>query len=182
MTGLMVNGTLPNIGNGIEYNIYGSSGNEIWPNPSLDLFSSAFGAHVTWTIVPGMQLGFSYADFEQEQAKPERKVLTGLDFFWSHDRFELSAEALYRASDQGAEQDERGGYVQFVAPLSQRLYAVVRYESYRVAREQSPTQITVAGLNFRVLPALVLKAEWAESRHNTLGAPDGLLASINILF
>jgi hypothetical protein len=182
MTGLMVNGTLPNIGNGIEYNVYASSGNELWPNPSLDLFSSAFGAHITWTIVPSMQLGFSYADFEQEQTKPERKVLTGVDFLWTHNRFELSAEALYRASDQGAAQDERGGYVQLVAPLSQRLYAVVRYESYRVAREQSPTQLTVAGLNFRILPALVLKAEWAESHHNTVGAPDGLLTSINVLF
>ncbi len=67
MTGAMVNGTLPNIGNGIEYNIYMASGNELRPNPSLDPFSVAFGAHVTWSIVPGTQLGFSYADFEQEK-------------------------------------------------------------------------------------------------------------------
>lgn len=182
MTGLVVNGSLPDVGNGIEYKIYGANGDELRPNPALDPFSSAFGAHLAWTIVPGVQLGFSYADFDQEKTRPERKQLSGIDFVWSRNRYELSAEAVYRFSDKGSALDEKGGYVQFVAPLTQKLYAVVRYESYRQARQQAPTQLRVAGVAYRITPALVLKAEWAASRHNTVDAPDGLLTSISVLF
>jgi hypothetical protein len=182
MTGVMLNGTLPNIGNGIEYSIYGASGSDLHTNPSIDPFSAAFGGHVTWTIMPGAQLGLSYADFEQEQTRPERKQLSGIDFIWSHNRYELSAEAVYRVSDKSSFLDEKGAYIQFVAPLSERLYAVVRYETYRVARQDAPTQLHVTGINYRITPALVLKAEWVASKHNTVDAPDGLLTSINVLF
>ena len=182
MTGVIVNGALPDVGNGIEYKIYGAAGNELRPNPALDPFSSAFGAHVTWTIVPGAQLGFSYADFEQEKTRLERKQLSGIDFVWSRNRYELSAEAVYRFSDKGSALDEKGAYLQLVAPLTEKLYAVVRYETYRQARQAVATELRVAGVAYRVTPALVLKAEWAASRHNTVDAPDGLLTSISILF
>lgn len=182
MTGVIVNGALPDVGNGIEYKVYGAGGSELRPNPALDPFSSAFGAHVAWTIVPGAQLGFSYADFEQEKTRPERKQLSGIDFVWSHDRYELSAEAVYRFSDKGTALDEKGAYLQFVAPLTQKLYAVVRYETYRQARQTAPTQLRIAGVAYRITPALVLKAEWVASRHNTVDAPDGLLTSISVLF
>lgn len=182
MTGVMVNGNLPNIGNGIEYSLYGASGDDLRTNPEVDPFTSAFGTHVTWTIIPGTQLGFSYADFEQEQTKPERKQLAGIDFFWTRNRYEISAEAVYRFSDHNSFLDEKGAYVQFVAPLSERLYAVARYETYRSARQDAPTQLRVTGLNYRITPGLVLKAEWVASKHNTVDAPDGLLTSINVLF
>jgi hypothetical protein len=182
MTGLMVNGNLPDIGNGVQYSVYGASGDDLRPNPMVDPFTSAFGTHVTWTIVPGAQLGFSYADFEQEKSRPERKQLAGVDFFWSRNRYEISAEAVYRFSDQGSLFDEKGAYIQFVAPLSEKLYAVARYETYRLARQGAPTQLRVTGLNYRINSALVLKAEWVGSKHNTLDAPDGFLTSINVLF
>ncbi len=118
----------------------------------------------------------------RKKTRPERKQLSGIDFVWSHNRYELSAEVVYRFSDESSFLDEKGAYVQFVAPLSQRLYAVVRYETYRVARGDAPTQLKVTGLNYRITPALVLKAEWVASKHNTVHAPDGLLTSINILF
>jgi hypothetical protein len=182
MTGLMINGTLPAIGNGIEYSIYGVNGREIRPNPELDPFSSAVGAHVTWSIVPSAQLGLSYANFEQEKSRPERKQLTGVDFIWSQRGFELSAEAVYRFSDQGSFSDAKGAYVQLVAPLTDRWFAVLRYETYRAERESAPTQLKVTGLTFRITPTLVLKGEWVASKHNVVDAPDGLLTSISVLF
>jgi hypothetical protein len=45
-----------------------------------------------------------------------------------------------------------------------------------------PVQLRVAGINYRIMPALVLKAEWVASSHNVVHAPDGLLTSINVLF
>ena len=182
MTGVMLNGTLPNLGNGVEYNVYGASSNDLHTNPSVDPLSSAFGAHVTWTVVPDLQIGISYADFEQEKTRPERKQLSGFDFLWTRNRFELSGEFVYRFSDQGSLRDEKGAYLQLVAPLSEKLYAVVRYETYRVARDDAPVQLRVAGLNYRITPALVLKAEWVASSHNSIHAPDGFLTSINVLF
>jgi len=72
--------------------------------------------------------------------------------------------------------------VQLVAPLSERLYSVARYESYLKAQQPRATQLLVTGLNYRITPAVVLKAEWIGSRHNTIGAPDGFMSSLSILF
>ncbi|HEX3123437.1 MAG TPA: hypothetical protein VHQ21_09065, partial [Rhodanobacteraceae bacterium] len=181
MTGAMLTQTLPNIGNGIEYSIYGSAGDELHPNPELDTFSSALGAHVNIPFLGGGQFGFSVADFEQDKTRFERKQLVGLDYSWSRNRYEISAEAVYRFSDQGSTRDEKGAFVQLVAPLTEKLYAVGRYETFRVAAERSPTQLLVTGLNYRITPSLVLKAEWISSKDNTIRAPDGLLCSIAIL-
>ncbi len=182
MTGIMVTQTLSNVGNGIECSVYGAGTNDLHPNPALDPFSSAVGAHVTMPLQGASQFGFSYADFEQEKTQPERKQLVGVDYVWSRDRYEISAEAVYRASGIGGGHDEKGAYVQAVAPLSDKLYAVGRYETFRTVTEQAATQLLVTGLNYRVTPALVLKVEWIASRHNTIGTPDGFMSSIAVLF
>ncbi len=181
MTGVMLTQTLPNLGNGIDYSIYGSAGDELHPNPELDTFSSAIGAHVDIPLLGAGQIGFSVANFEQDKTRFERKQLVGLDYAWSRNRYEISAEAVYRFSDQGATRDEKGAFVQLVAPLTEKLYAVGRYETFRVAAERSATQLLVTGLNYRITPSLVLKAEWISSRNNDIHTPDGLLCSIAIL-
>ncbi len=181
MTGVMVNGSLPDVGRGIDYSIYESTGNEIRPNPSLDPFSEALGAHVTVNSLYGTQFGFSYVSFEEDNGRPNRNQLSGMDFVWSRNRFEVSAEAVYRSSDQGHANDERGGYVQFVAPLTERLYAVGRFETLKLAQEHGATDLLVTGLNFKLSSALILKVEWVSSKNNRIGAPDGFLSSISVL-
>jgi hypothetical protein len=181
MTGVMLTQTLPNLGNGVDYSIYAAGSGELHPNPSQDPFSSAVGAHVDIPLMAGSQLGFSLADFEQSKSRPERKQLAGVDFTWARNRYEFSAEAVYRFSDIGAAYDEKGAFLQMVAPLTDRLYAVGRYETFRTAAERSATRLFVTGLNYRVTPALVLKAEWVASHNNHIGAPDGLLCSISVL-
>jgi hypothetical protein len=181
MTGVMATQTLANLGSGVEYSVYGSRGDEIRPNPAIDTFSRAVGGHVTVHAGADAQFGFSYSGFEQERTRPEGKRLVGLDFVWQHNRYELSAEGVYRYSDIGSAWDERGGFVQLVAPLTQKLYAVGRYETFRVAREPNATQLWTGGLNYRITPALVLKAEWVAGSRNTIGAPTGFLSSISVL-
>lgn len=181
MTGLMVSGTVAGIGNGVDYSIYASKGGELRPNPDLDPFSEAIGGHLTFSLSSHTQLGFSYADFEQEKTRPEKKHLVGVDFFWTRNRYEISAEGAYRFSDNGSTFDEKGAFVQAVAPLTQKLYAVGRVELFRMTRQDSYTRLWVAGLNYRVTPALVLKAEWIGSHNNRIGAPDGFMSSISVL-
>lgn len=181
-TGLMVNGTLPAVAGGVEYSLYGSKENELRPNPALDPFYEAFGAHVTIPLLADGQVGFSYATFEQEKTRGEHKQLAGADFLWSRNRYELSAEGVYRFSDVGNAGDEKGAFVQLVAPLSEKLYAVGRYEAFRQAQETQTTHLWVAGLNYRFTPAIVLKAEWIGSQNNGIDAPEGFMSSLSLLF
>jgi hypothetical protein len=181
MTGLMVTGNVSSIGNGVEVSVYGSGGEEIRPNPDIDPFSSAIGTHVTFSLGGESQVGFSYADFEQEKTRSDRKQLVGFDFLWSHSRIEVSGEAVYRASNDGGRWDEHGAYLQLVVPLTARLYGVGRYETFKPSGIEQTTRRWVAGLNMRIRPAIVLKAEWVQAHHDTGDVPDGFLASISVL-
>ena len=181
-TGLMLNGTLPTVAHGIEYALYASKGSELRPNPALDPFHEALGAHVTLPLPADGQLGFSYAAFEQESTRDETKQLAGIDFVWSRNRYEISAEGVYRFSDSGSARDEKGAFGQLVVPLADKLYAVGRYEIFRKAQEPLTTHVWVAGLNYRVTPAIVLKAEWVGSRNNVIDAPEGFMSSLSLLF
>jgi hypothetical protein len=182
VTGLMVSGTFEAAGRPIEYSVYGSSGDEVRPNPALDTFHEALGLRAVTPVFTHGQAGFSYVSFEQSKTRTERKQLYGLDFFWSRDRFEVSAEGVYRVLHDAGNQNEGGGFVQLVAPLADRVYAIARYETYRQTQQATPCVLWVTGLSFRVNPAVVLKAEWVSVRHNDIGAPDGFLSSISVIF
>ena len=182
VTGLMATGTLDAIGDGIEYAVYGSKGEEIRANPAIDPFSEVLGAHVSLPLSVDSRLGLSYATFEQESRRDERKQLLGLDFVWSQGGYELSAEGVYRRSDEGSDQDEKGAFVQFVMPLTSRLFAVGRAEAFRQAGADATTRLWVGGLNYRLDPAVVLKAEWIGAAKNRIDAPHGLMTSISVLF
>jgi hypothetical protein len=182
VTGLMLYGTLPVQSYGVDYTLYASKGDEIRPNPALDPFYEVFGAHVVVPFSTEGQIGFSYANFEQETAQDEKRRLLGLDFVWSRNRYEISAEAIYRFSDNGNLWDEKGIFGQLVVPLTEKAYAVGRYEYFHSALETQATQLVTIGLNYRYTPAVVLKAEWVGSKNNDIGAPEGFLASLNILF
>jgi len=182
VTGLMVSGTLPSFGSGIEYAVYASNGQEIRANPTIDPFNEVLGAHVALPLSVESQLGVSVATYDQKQMPDEGKRLLGLDYMWSHNRYELTAEGVYRFSDNGNRWDEKGAFLQAVVPLSEKLYAVGRYELYRRAGQAEVTQLWVGGLNYRIDRAIVLKAEWIGSKHNTINAPQGLMSSLSVLF
>ncbi len=182
VTGLMLYGTLPAVADGMEYTLYASKGDEIRPNPVLDPFYEVYGAHAILPMPLNGQLGISLADFEQEDSRDEKRRLVGLDYFWSRNRYEFSAEGVYRFSENGNLWDEKGAFGQLVIPLSERAYAVGRYEYYHPALETRATQLFVLGLNYRITPAIVLKAEWDSARNNNIGAPEGFLSSLCILF
>jgi hypothetical protein len=182
VTGAMLSSSLFVAGESIDFSIYATGGAEVAPNPAIDTFSEAIGGRAVIALAPQTQLGVSYVSFEQSKTGDERKSLIGADLQWKRDRYQLSVEALYRFSSRGSARDERGAFIQFIAPLSERLYAVTRYEHYRAVDPNESVNTAVVGLNMRVTPALVVKGEWVHSSRNTIGAPTGFLSSISVLF
>lgn len=182
VTGAMVYGTLPAFGRAIDYSLYTAVGEDWRPDPKLDPFREAYGLHVTLPVADNGEFGVSYANFEQKSSVGERKNLLGVDYSWVHGRYEITMEAVYRFSDNGSQFDERGLYIQGVAPLSERWYAIGRYELYDQAGPAPTTNIWLAGLAMRLSPAVVLKAEYSHAANNHVHAPEGLYASFAILF
>lgn len=182
-TGGMLYGVLPWTDNGVEYSLYATPGEELFPEDELDTFREAVGARVATALLPNTQFGLSYANFEQENSTDERKELFGADVLWSWHRYELSGELAYRSVARGGEtRDEQGGYLQFVAPLRPRLFAVLRYESFRASEPAQDLDLAIGGLNFRPRPAVALKAEYSHGGGDLGDQAEGFLASIAVLF
>ncbi len=181
-TGAMVYGVLPWTDEGVEYSLYTSPGEELFPAKDVDTFREAFGLRLAATLLPRTQVGLSFASFEQDST-PERKTLYGLDFGASWRRFELSGELAYRTRDFGEDQiDERGHYLQLVSPLGARLYAVLRYEGFQESGAGRDMSLYLGGLTWRPRPGLALKAEYGKATDNDIRVRDGLRASIAVLF
>ncbi|TDU28605.1 hypothetical protein DFR24_2980 [Panacagrimonas perspica] len=182
-TGAMVYGVLPWTAQGIEYSVYASPGEELFREDDLDTFREAVGARVSGYAGPHVQLGLSWATFEQESDAETRKQLIGGDFAWSWHRFELSGEYAVRSlSGREEQQDEKGYYVQAVAPLFAQVYAVGRYEAFHQSGADRDLNLYLGGLAWRPMPALVFKGEYSRATDNDVGVPDGWRASIAVLF
>lgn len=182
-TGAMVYGVLPWTSEGIEYSLYASAGDELFPADDLDTFREAVGARVSGHLLPSLQIGASWASFEQQSDSELRKQLWGADFFWSWHRFELSGEFAFRAvNGRNDQRDEQGHYVQAVIPLTQTLYAVGRYEGFHQSGASRDLNLYLGGLAWRPTPALVFKAEYSNATDNEADLPDGWRASFAVLF
>ena len=182
-TGAMVFGVVPLFHRAIDYSIYGSIGEELFPNPELDTFKEAYGIRLNYSFDVHTQVGTSFASFEQELTPDERKEMFGIDFVWKYHRWELQGEWVYRRLQQAAERaDERGYYVQLVAPLSERLYAVARTEYLNKVDFDRGVHLQIGGLTWRYSPAWVFKAEYRYAVENDIGVDEGLLTSFAVLF
>ena len=182
-TGAMLTGVLPWLPRGLEYSIYGSPGQELFPNPELDTFKEAYGLHLSTDLLPQLNVGLSFVDFELDSSVGQRRRLYGADFQWNWQRFELTGEFAYRVTSlTNAERDEQGGYLQLVAPLGERLFAVARYETFRDTAATRDLNVYLGGLNYRPHPGLVFKAEYSRATDNDIDARDGLLASFAVMF
>jgi hypothetical protein len=182
-TGAMVYGVLPWGREGVEYSVYASAGEEVFPEDDLDPFREAIGARIAGEVLPHTELGVSWAAFEQEDQSDLRKQLFGVDLEWRWRRFEISGEfALRTLAGREGERDEQGGYVQAVVPIAGQWFAVGRYESFHQQDADRDLSLYLGGLAWRPRPALVLKAEWSRATDNDADLPDGWRASFAVLF
>jgi hypothetical protein len=180
-TGAMLYGTVTSIGAGLDYSVYGSVGKELRPNPAEDPFKEAYGVHLSYPLGPTVQMGFSFANFEQAQEVGERKNLLGVDAFWAQGGYEVSAEAAWRLSSEGSESDEKGAFVQGVAPLGGSFYAVARYEYFQPSG-RGGTGLWLGGVDYRLSRRWIFKTEFSKAEHDLAEAPSGFRASVAVLF
>jgi hypothetical protein len=150
-------------------------------------FENAFGSRINMELTDDLQIGFSFLDFKQANVHEARNHLFGVDFLWTQNGYELQMEASYRhnASVQG---DEKGFYIQGVAPLAEQVFAVSRYEYLEGAhqvnftRQQSSTHTALAGLVWRPYVPLAVKAEYRFGSQNQATAPSGFFTSVAFFF
>src|ERR1019366_9083068 len=160
-TGLMALGNVSMFGRQADYILYVSAGHELQADPAQDPFNDAIGARLNLCVNENTQVGLSYASFDQRAISEERKQLFGLDFLWSYHGYELNSELAYRMSNAGASRDAKGGFIQGVVPLVDRLYAVARIEAMRQPDfNTTTTRLWVLGLNYRRSRALSFKVEY----------------------
>ncbi len=181
-TGAMVFGTLPVFGKSVDFSLYSALGEDWRPNPKLDPFEEAYGLHINTSLTQAFEIGISYINFEQRGSIGERKQLFGLDYVWSRNRYEISAEAVYRFSELGNSEDERAAYLQSIFPLTQRLYLVTRYEYYDQAGPVRGVNLYLLGLAFKPSSSAIFKVEFTDASKGNQTIPRGVNASYSVLF
>lgn len=181
-TGVMAHGSFALGGRPVDLAVYGAVGPEWRPDPRLDPFTEAYGLHAATPLTARADLGLSLVSFEQRSSIGERRSLVGLDYGWSRDGRELTAEGAYRFSDEGSRFDEKGLFVQGVWPLAHGWSLVGRYEFYDPAGDGADLNLRVLGVAYKPTRWLVLKGELRSGGHRDALAPDGVLASVAVLF
>jgi hypothetical protein len=180
--GVMALGNVQIMGRDADYAIYAASSHDLRTEPGKDPFNKAYGGRLNLAVAENMQLGFSYLSFNQRGEPDEQKQLAGFDFFWASQGYELTGEAAYRMSSEGAQRDIKGYFIQGVAPLSERFFAVGRIESISRPDIAKTARLSLLGINYRASRAVSLKLEFIHGVNTDIGTPVGFLSSVSVLF
>ena len=129
VTGGMAYGNFEALDKLWSYAVYGGGGDQLDFVPPVDSsddnFRDTAGARLYHESPGQVQFGLSYAHYYKVLGHVGAKDLLGCDFFWTHKRYELSGEFVYRfgAGNANAAVGERrprhdlwGLYLQGVAP------------------------------------------------------------------
>ena len=176
VTGVMLMGSLfPSTGT-VTYGVFDQFAGPIEGNPDFHPADHSVGTRVQYDADRGWSVGSSYV---AALRNGDWRQLGGVDALWSHRPVEVMGEAVVNAGEGGRPQ--WGVYVQPVLALSERLALVFRYEHYAPAR---PPQVNVMtlGFAFRVVPTVVLKAEYQVVDRHNVAAPAGFRSSVAVLF
>jgi hypothetical protein len=150
-------------------------------------FENALGSRINMELTEQLQIGFSYLNFKQADINERRNHLFGVDLLWTKNDYELQMEASYR-HNPSVQGDEKGFYIQGVAPLGSKVFAVSRYEYLEGAHQvnftrlQSSTHAAVTGLVWRPFVPMAIKAEYRFGSQNQAIAPSGFFTSIALFF
>jgi hypothetical protein len=153
---------------------------------SID-FENAIGSRINMELTEQLQLGFSYLGFKQADIHQPRHHLLGADLFWKHNDYELQMELSYRHTSN-VQGNEKGFYIQGVAPLTTQLFAVSRYEYLEGTHLvnfntlQSTIHTATTGLVWRPFAPLAIKTEYRFGCQNQNIAPSGFFSSIAVFF
>ncbi|WP_043765008.1 hypothetical protein [Algiphilus aromaticivorans] len=181
-TGGMLRGVVPVLGQALEWSLFASPGEELFPESGASRFEEAFGLRLAQDLGPHLQVGLSVSDFKESRDR-ERKTLFSMDFLYARSGFELSGEfAVRQRSRTTRNEDETGLYLQGVAPIGGPFFAVARIESFAGADAADDLHLYIAGLTMRWSRQLVLKAEYRHTTENPGTVAEGLLGSVALFF
>ena len=204
-TGLMASGQLGLGRQPLRYWIYASNGTEWAADPRQDPFATVRGGRAVLPLGSDWQVGLSYAHYQQRGSRGEPRTLAGLDLLWAASGYEVTVEWLQTSADrpgpppQGARPPEpdnsrlrlppravptRGGYLQGVIPmpLVADLYGVARLEWVRDTGADAASRQATVGLAWRPNAGLSVKLEWQANHGPGATSPEGLTASVSVLF
>ena len=151
-------------------------------------FKHAIGLHLEYEPIDSLKTGISYLAFKKRADMGlSTNHLLGFDLFWEKEGYEVQMEFAYRTADdeQGT---ETSGYLQGVAPLGNKFFAIARYEfvdgthQYGSTTVDGTTQVGVPALAWRPYIPLVIKAEYRFGHNNKQLAPSGFFTSVSMLF
>ena len=173
----------------LDFYLYADDSNDLDPKKEPISLENGFGGRVTYQPSGGLQIGASYLNFKERARviSGPRNHLFGLDLFWTKNQFEIQSEMVYRLAD-GGRGDQKGLYLQGVAPLGYRLFAIGRYEYFDGSAPaadgliSTSTNLGIAALAWRPYAPLVIKAEYRFGSKNRIIAPSGFFTSIAVLF
>jgi len=178
-TGAMLTGWAGAPGGTVTYAAYGQVVNQLDPSVEPQLAHRSAGARLEYTAWGAWSVGASYSTFSPDeprrQPEPRWKNLIGLDTFVRRGPVELMGEFAY-------EKGQWGLYLQGVVEVLPRIFLVGRYEHYDQPAPLPPVDIGVAGLAWKPLPYLILKAEYLFSHHRAEESPPGFRSSVAVLF
>jgi len=177
VTGVMLSGSLFPSSGTVTYSLFDQFAGPIEGNPDFDPADHSLGSRVQYDADGGWSVGASYVAARREG---DWRHLGGVDALWSRRPVEIMSEAIVEAGGGGAPQ--WGFYIQPVLAVSERMALVARYEHYAPAGSPPQVNIMTAGVAFRLLPTVVLKAEYQVVDRHTDVAPAGFRSSIAILF
>jgi hypothetical protein len=184
LNGIMLTQQFQLGGQNLDVSVYSDHSAELDVLDSGMGFGSAFGGRANLELSSAWQVGLSFIDFDNE-ATPNlgRNDLVGVDLLWKKDGYEVSAEAVYRHGE-GVQGQEKGLYLQGIAPVGGHVFALGRYEHLNGTHDFTDidTHIGVAGLAWRPFVPLVFKAEYRFGTGNAQAAPSGFFTSIAMFF
>jgi hypothetical protein len=178
-TGAMLWGWIPTSGGGLSYTAYGQFADQLDPSVEPQLASRSGGGRLEYTARSGQSVGVSYLSFLPDQPGHRHDVpwqnLVGLDTFLRHGPLQAMGEFAY-------EKGQWGLYLQGVVEVVPRVFLVGRYEHYDQRAPLPTVEIGVAGLAWKPLPYVILKAEYLFSDHRAEESPPGFKSSVAVLF
>jgi hypothetical protein len=176
LTGVMLFGSVFPSGGTLTYSVYDQFGEPIEGDPEFDPADHSVGGRLEYTSDAFWSVGASYLAARRDGAW---RHLGGADVLWSHPRGEVMSELVIADGGRGF---EWGGYVQAALAVTDRLALVDRYEHYAAPGPAPSVNLISVGAAFRLLPTVVLKAEYLIADRSAPGAEPGFKTSIATLF
>jgi len=165
LTGVLVQGTFFPADWEVDYRVHLTNGSGDQPDTADANFHKAVGARLAVRPWAGIQLGASFYDDADDRFRDSHQQNFGVDFQWRPGAFQLIGEGLVsRAVSAGPAGSPEGMFVEAAYTFDQRVSPVLRYEWMRLPSNDAASRVGVAGVAYRPIAPLLLKAEYQVRR------------------